>query len=97
MPQHSAGIKNSQKDKIIFILSIGVWLFISFASLFDVYYFVIVGAIYELLWFPVLILVFTLPVLSFIFWRNDKFKFRSVYPMILLIFSIIILLMIIKN
>lgn len=95
MPQDSTSKKNIQTGKIIFILSICVLLFISFASLVDVYHFALVGALYEIFWLPVIALLFILPVLSFIFWRKDKFRFRSVYPMVILIFMVIICLMLI--
>lgn len=97
VPQDSTGKKNTKTGKIIFILSICVLLFISFASLVDIYHFALVGALYEILWFPMIALIFILPVLSFIFWRKDKFRFRSVYPMVILIFMVIICLMLIRG
>ncbi len=97
MLQDSEAKKNIKAGKVIFILSICVLLFICFASFFDVYHFALVGAMYEILWLPMIAMIFILPVLAFIFWRKDKFRFRSVYPMVILMFIVVICLLLISG
>ncbi len=93
MQQDSTAKKNIKAGKVICMLSIFVLLFISFISFFDVYHFILVGVLYEILWLPMIAMIFILPVLAFIFWRKDGFRIKSVYPIIILIFIVVICLL----
>lgn len=88
MLMDTAGNKNIRPGKIMFVLSIFILLLIIYASVFDVYHFALLGAAYELLWLPLIGMVFILPVTAFIYWIKDKFRLRSVYPIILLAYII---------
>lgn len=84
MLMDTAGNKNIRTGKIMFAMSIFILLLIIYASLFNVYHFALIGAVFELLWLPLIGMVFILPVTAFIYWIKDKFRLRSVYPIILL-------------
>ncbi|MEO6254450.1 MAG: hypothetical protein ABIO79_14150 [Ferruginibacter sp.] len=81
----TAGNKNIRLSKIMLAMSVFVLLLITYTSLFNVYHFAWIGAVFEFLWLPVMAMVFILPVTALIYWIKDKFRLRSVYPIILLI------------
>lgn len=65
-------------NRAFFIVCVAVvfyWLGLSLLN--DVYAYAIVGVIYELLWLPMIVMIFTLPPLGlFLFWKTG-FSFRS--------------------
>lgn len=63
----------------MFFLSLGTSAFWGIGQVMDVYQFVLVGAIYELLWLPFLVLVFGIPAASIFFWAKAKFRIRSLF------------------
>jgi hypothetical protein len=81
---NSSGNKNIRAGKIMLIVSICMPLIIIYASIFNVYDYALIGAVYELVWLPLIGMLFILPVITFIYWSKDKFRFMSVYPVILL-------------
>jgi len=85
MQQHSTGKRHFNTGKLFFILSIGLLLFWLPGLVTDVYHFAFVGAVYEILWLPMLAMLIALPALSFIFWAREKFSARSFYFYSLLI------------
>ena len=63
----------------------------------NVYDFALVGAVYEILWLPMLASLVALPVLAFVFWAKERFSIKSVYPfIILLIIALVLLLILLK-
>ncbi len=68
-----------RKSKIIFLLSVLTAVFWCLGQLINVYKFGILGAAFELLWLPMIVLLFILPVLSFIQWMKEKFSPKSLY------------------
>ena len=78
-------------SKSIFFLSIEVSLFWILAGLINVYYFTIVGVIYEIGWLPNLILLFTLPLVSLYFLSKVNKKLTSLYFYSMVILTIAIL------
>jgi hypothetical protein len=77
MTENISVFLNTKKSKIIFLLSIivsAVWVL---GSTINIYQWAVVGAIFEMLWLPVLALIPTLAVISIIFWIKDKLNFRS--------------------
>ncbi|RAR48582.1 hypothetical protein B0I10_105195 [Flavobacterium lacus] len=52
----------------------------------DVYRFAIVGALYEILWLPMLATIILLPSAAFYFWYKDKFNINSIFFYLLLVF-----------
>jgi hypothetical protein len=86
--------KNSSLSKIFFVLSIIVFAYWSVGQIINVYRFAVVGAIYEILWLFMLLMLFVLPIMALIFLIKEKFSFRSLYLYTIIIAVINILLMI---
>ena len=77
---NKTGILNHKElDKIVFALSVFVCVFWITAQQFNVYHFAVVGAIYELLSVPILLLFIVLQTVSIIFLVKQKFSFKSLY------------------
>jgi hypothetical protein len=87
-------MSHSTLSKTLFILSIEVSLFFLIGNLINVYHFSLVGAIYEILWLPNLLLLFSLPLVSLYFLGKEKKKLHSLffYSIVLMTISILILL-----
>jgi hypothetical protein len=79
MPQDVTTFKNSGTGKIIFILGIIVSVFWLLGQVINVFHFILVEAIFEMLWLPALGMLFLLPILSLVFWVKEKFSLRSLY------------------
>ena len=78
-------------SKTIFLLSMTVLLFWVIGNSVNVYKVAIVGAIFEILWLPMIGLTLVLPIVSFIFWYKEKFVVRSLSLYSLLVTSAMIL------
>jgi hypothetical protein len=83
MEQNINTFKNSRAGLVILLMSTFASLFVSvfwwLSQVTDLYHFVLVGAIYEILWFPSLLMLFFLPIISLIYWVKEKFNIRSFY------------------
>ena len=93
MEQETTIFKNSRLSKILFVLSIFVFAYWSIGQIINVYHFAVVGAIYEILWLFMLIVLFGLPIVALIFLIKEKFSFRSLYLYTIIIGGFNILLM----
>jgi hypothetical protein len=80
--------------KHVVFLAIGVLLYWCLGRLARVYQYALTGAIFELLWLPMLLLLVVLPVISFMGLWKEKFNKRSPYMYALLINSATILLLV---
>lgn len=80
--------RNTQTEKVVFFLCLSVALFWSSVVLLDVYRFEITGAIYEILWLPMLVLIYTLPFVVLIFLFKTKFNLRTLYVYALLLLAL---------
>lgn len=70
----------SPKEIALFILSLIIPLLLySIRSIDNIYEYAVVGAIYELTWFPILACVFLLPFANGYFWVRTKLSFKSLY------------------
>lgn len=94
---NTAKNKHTNLSKVIFFLSIEVSLFWIVAGLINVYYFTIVGVIYEIVWLPNLILLFSLPLVSLFFLSKVNNKLTSLYFYSMLILTIAILKMLLTQ
>lgn len=86
--------RNSRDNKVLFIISVLVLIYWLIGKTVNVNFFIITGAIFELLWLPTLILLFALPFYSlFAFWK-DRFNLRSLalYSALLLTVTIVLLI-----
>ena len=97
MTHDTTTFQNSILSKIILVLSIIVFAFWSVGKIIDVYRFAVVGAIFEILWIFMLLMLFVLPIIPLIFWIKGKFNFRSLYLFTIIIFVTNILLMILMK
>lgn len=81
--------------KLFFIFSTCLLLFWILARLVDVYRFAIVGAVYEILWLPALASFVILPILSFIFWRDENYKFLSfnLFSVLMVLFTVLLMIL----
>ena len=84
-----------QKRKLILVCCtlaiVAYWIIPLFIK--NVYHFALVGAVYEILWFPMLASLVALPVLAFVFWAKERFSLKSVYPFIILLIVALILML----
>lgn len=86
----SISTKNKRTERLVFFLSLGTSAFWSIGQVMDVYQFAMVGAIYELLWLPFLILAFGIPAVSIFLWAKEKFRIRSLFlPTIIISFTLL--------
>ena len=67
------------------VLSCTFWIT---AALIDVYKIAVVGAIFEILWLPMLALTFGAPVAALIFWYKERFRISSVFLYLLLLSAV---------
>jgi hypothetical protein len=85
MKENLIPFKNTRTSKMVFLFSIiasGYWWLVQGIN---VYSSAIVGAIFEIIWLPVLATLFLLPIFSLIFLLKEKINVRSLY-----IYSILI-------
>jgi len=94
MNENSVPFKNSKAGRIIFILTIFVSGYWWLGKVINVYSYAFVGALFEILWLPVLLLLFVLPILSVIQLIKEKITIRSLYLYAILISVTTILFMI---
>ena len=82
---------DKKASKIILLLSIAVFIFWLPGKSIDVYHFAFVGVIFEILWLPIIAMTFVLPIMSFVFWRKEKFNLRSrgFYSIVVLVMTIL--------
>lgn len=78
-------------DKKVLILSIIVSGYWWLGHCINLYSYAFVGAIFEILWFPFLLILFALPIISMILLIKEKVYFRSLYIYSILIGIITIL------
>jgi len=77
MPDRSASFKNSGINQVLFILSIITILYWLTARSLNVYNNAFIGAVFELLWLPMIVSVFIWPVFSIILFVKDKYNLGS--------------------
>lgn len=77
--------------KIIFWMTIGAAIFWIGIRFIPVYENKIVGAISELLWLPTILILFILPLFSFLLWAGEKFKIQSVHLLSVIVAGLAIL------
>ena len=80
------------KRSILYV-SILVFLFWTCSRFINVYRFALVGAIFEILWLPMILMLFCLPVISCYYLFKEKFSIHStyLYVFLLMLFTFLIL------
>ena len=86
---------NKKASMVVFALSLVVTLFWLMGNLFDVYQFTVTGALFEILWLPVLALTFILPVVAIVLFIQDKFSFKSLnfYSFVLVVGTALVMIL----
>ena len=74
--------KNSKIILVLSVLVFGYWIGI---NMIDVYRYAVVGAVYELLWLPFLVLFFMLPMANLIMFVKNRFSLKKIWLYALLI------------
>jgi len=94
MSLNPAAFENSRNNKIIFIVSLLVSSFWLLGNNINVYYYALAGAIIEILWLPMVALLFLLPIVSLIFFWKDKFNLGSLalYSAFVMIMTILVII-----
>ncbi len=94
MPGRSASFKNSGINQVLFILSIITILYWLTGKSLDVYNYAILGALFELLWLPMILSVFIGPIFSIVLFVKDKYNPGSLalYAVVLQIVALYILI-----
>jgi hypothetical protein len=85
MKQKAKHFRYTKQSKVILVLSMLVAAYWYFGKTLDVRNQKLLGAISEILWLPMIILLFVLPIVSIGFFVKDKFNIRSLYLYSLLI------------
>jgi len=73
------------RSQWILLLSVVTGIFWYIGTTVNVYSNVLLGGIFEFFWLFMIAAVFVLPVVSIIFWAKEKFRFRSLYPLAIII------------
>ena len=94
MPDRSTSFKNTGINKVLFILSIVTILYWLTAKSSNVYNNAFIGAVFELLWLPMIVSVFIGPVFSIILFVKDKYNPGSlaIYATVLQLVALYILI-----
>lgn len=91
------GINKSKAPKVVLILSVLTSVFWCLVQLVDVYYFAVSGAIFEIMWLPMIALIIALPILSLFFLAKQKFSLKSLHLYSFLLLLATILLIVLRN
>ncbi|HQS52451.1 MAG: hypothetical protein B7X75_06830 [Sphingobacteriales bacterium 39-40-5] len=99
MPDRLASFKNSGRNQVLFILSIITILYWLTAKSSNVYNNAFIGAVFELLWLPMIAFAFIGPVFSTILFVKDKYNPGSLvlYAAVLQIIALYILIVFKSN
>jgi hypothetical protein len=74
-----------KKEVIVGVGTFFLAVFWIVAKHVNVYHYAVIGAIFEILWLPMLLVLAIMPGLSFYFWRGEHWRFTSLYPYCLLV------------
>lgn len=87
-------LSNKKATVVVFVLSCIMTLFWLLGNLFDVYQFAVTGALFEILWLPILALTFILPLVALVLFIQDKFSFKSLnlYFLVLVIRTVLVMI-----
>lgn len=86
--------KQLSLEKPLFIVSMISCLYWTISQNMNVYNYAFAGALYEILWLPMVVLLVGIPFISGYQWYKDKFKMTSwsMYTILLSIVTIIVLI-----
>lgn len=92
MKDNASVFKNTTLNKAIFVSSILTSTFWILGQILNIYHFSLVGAIFEILWLPCIILIFTIPLISLILLIKEKFNVLSlnIYSIVVIAIGLLI-------
>lgn len=67
------------QSRVVFLLSLITFGYWNLGNLLDVYRYAVVGALFEILWLPMIVFLFLLPIFCFFFWMKEKWSVKSLY------------------
>lgn len=74
-----------RKDLLLLGFTFLVLLFWLVSNTVNVYKYAIVGAVFEMMWLPMILLLVVIPILSLVFWAKEKWSFKIAYLLSVLI------------
>ncbi len=84
-------IKNGLEGKMLSMLSIFIFAYWTISRNINVYQTKLGGAIFEILWLPMLALLFIIPFIAIYFWKKEKYALKSMNFLALSVILILIL------
>jgi hypothetical protein len=93
MSKGDVEFKNSKTSKVFLYLCVAGFTLLLLSRSVDFYQVAFFGAVFELLWLPMLVIIFVIPIFSFIFWRTENYNIRSLHtiPILILLASIVLI------
>lgn len=85
------------REVFITISSFLVLLFWFFGITYNVYEYKVIGAFFEVLWLPMLGLLFVLPIISIVYLKKGKWNLKSLYSICFILNLLSILFIIFRN
>ncbi len=76
---------------VILLLAISMTIYWVLGKLINIYHYAVVGAIYEILWLPMLVMMAVVPVLALYFMMKEGFSFRSLHFYAILIVTVLVI------
>lgn len=89
--------KYPQKSLLIFSLSVFTFMFIVLANTINLYRYKITGAIFEILWLPVLAMAVALPIYILFLFVKNKYRFGPLHLFSLFVLVSAIVFMFLYN
>jgi hypothetical protein len=86
--------KHVQNGKLLFLLSIIIAAYWIVSNKVNVYQTKITGAVFEILWLPMLLLLFITPCVAIYFWKKENFVLKSMNLLTIIVNIIFILILI---
>jgi hypothetical protein len=85
------------REVLITISSFLVLLFWFFGITYNVYEYKVVGAFFEVLWLPMLGLLFVLPIISIVYLKKGKWNLKSLYSICFILNLLSVLFIIFRD
>jgi hypothetical protein len=85
------------REVLITISSFLVLLFWFFGITYNVYEYKVIGAFFEVLWLPMLGLLFVLPIISIVYLKKGKWNLKSLYSICFILNLLSVLFIIFRD
>jgi len=93
----SSAVKHTTTSKVVFTLSLFTAIYWTVVMNVDVYHFAVVGALYEILWLPMIAAIFVLPIVALVYWLIVRFYIKSLFFYALLALLAAVLIIVLKS